>query len=475
MADGDEPGDEPPAEEPKYDQAFFLKLARQGKEDWNKWRRANILRPVTFAGTDFSEAPWDEIDFSGFEFGEHADFSRCKWRGAKWAESSEAFKPGHARFTTATFGDNARFTRATFGDKASFDRAAFGWLASFDGAAFGGWASFDGAAFGDYASFADTRFKGRVAFKGKSKEQWSTDLEANADEKGREAGEALKKWHEDLWKLWGSGPDHFLSISFANARFDGEAVFSGRSFEQTADFTNARFYYPPDFDAATNVARIDFIGAHVGFAPPGKLPWTKYWTNDSRIPLRLRAFRKIVEGTKNHDLERNLYIEERRAERGVYLCQLFERLKKDPKRQRPLIALRLATHILWILIMGVYWALSNYGRHPVLPVVWLVVSVFIFHCGYVAILAPLMPQAGTLDAAKYERTVCMVALGNAVPFVGPLTIDTEIKKFLFCPGFGKCLLIPPEWFQLLVIAQNVLSIILVFFIGLALRNYFKIK
>ncbi len=133
------------------------------------------------------------------------------------------------------------------------------------------------------------------------------------------------------------------------------------------------------------------------------------------------------------------------------------------------------THGLWILVMGVYWALSNYGRNFVVPAIWLASSVWLFHWGYAAILAPFMSQAGTLDAAKYARAEWMVALGNAVPFVGPLTIDAEIKKFLFCPGFGPCLPIPPEGYQLLVIAQNVLSIILVFFIGLALRNYFKIK
>jgi len=86
-----------------------------------------------------------------------------------------------------------------------------------------------------------------------------------------------------------------------------------------------------------------------------------------------------------------------------------------------------------------------------------------------------MPQAGTIDADKYERAEWMVALGNAVPFVGPLTIDGEVKKFLFCPRDANCLPIPPECFQLLVIAQNVVSITCVFFIGLALRNYFRIK
>ncbi len=69
----------------------------------------------------------------------------------------------------------------------------------------------------------------------------------------------------------------------------------------------------------------------------------------------------------------------------------------------------------------------------------------------------------------------MLALGNTVPFVGPLTIDSKVKEFLFCP-WRNCPdpLIPPEGYQLLVLGQNLLSIICVFFIGLALRNYFRI-
>ena len=78
MADKGEttPGDEPPSEEPKYDQAFFLALAAKGKEAWNAWRRdpANKDIYVTFKGADFSEAPRDQINFEGFEFGYGAQF-----------------------------------------------------------------------------------------------------------------------------------------------------------------------------------------------------------------------------------------------------------------------------------------------------------------------------------------------------------------------------------------------------------------
>jgi hypothetical protein len=154
---------------------------------------------------------------------------------------------------------------------------------------------------------------------------------------GADARTSLEKRYKE------SGPDRFLTISFAKAHFgvdahlEGEAIFSGRSFEWIADFTNARFYSPPIFDNVTNATRIDFTGTHVGFVPPGKLAWT----DRSEVPLRLRALRKLTEETKNHDLERDLYIEERKSECGVYWRQEREDLKEAPGLEKPLIFMRL--------------------------------------------------------------------------------------------------------------------------------------
>jgi hypothetical protein len=57
--------------------------------------------------------------------------------------------------------------------------------------------------------------------------------------------------------------------------------------------------------------------------------------------------------------------------------------------------------------------------------------VFFFYWRYTEVLAPLVPKTGPLDTAKYERAVDMLALGNAVPFVGPLTIE-HYKARYFC-------------------------------------------
>jgi hypothetical protein len=282
MADGTTEEAEPPAEKPKYGQAFFLVLALQGKDEWNKWRCEHQDVRVTFAGVDFSESPRDGIDFSGFEFGNNAIFSGCTWRGGR-----SGFAPGRAIFHRAVFGRAADFSTAVFGNFANFTGAAFGASASFTGAAFGAaanfqgavlrWspdfttaefgqganftrtlfgpqtrftlatfgdaAEFSGAAFDDEAVFERTNFKGQVGFTGQSPEQWSTQVEAAV--KGQVSGDELtriKDQFEKFCAIRGAGPDRFLRISFFNASFGGEARFSDRSFERMADFTGAHFY-----------------------------------------------------------------------------------------------------------------------------------------------------------------------------------------------------------------------------------------
>lgn len=475
---------------------FFLDLATKGKEAWNEWRRnpANKDVPVTFAGVDFREAPRDEIHFAGFEFGDSADFSGCRWQRAffdeanfgHWVDFGGATFSHRAYFRAATFGHFSDFSRVTFDELATFAGASFGngdsfGSGSFDGtsatfvrAIFGSAADFSGASFNPAASFDSAIFQGQVDFSGLSEALFGEKLErclGPSDETSAQAREALEARHRSSWKRHGCGPDRFLDISFAKARFYADANFSHRSFEDVADFTNARFYRPPNFDGVTNATQIDLTGASVGFGQPGRINWI----TDSQIPIRLRALRKLAEETKNHDLERDLYIEEREAERGVYLRQLWQYLKQGPKIKWPVNALALLAHLVWIGIMFSYWALADYGHSFVRPVIWLALSVPFFRWRYDEVFAPLMRKAASANAENYEAGLRMLALGNAVPFVGPLTIDSEIKKFLFCAGAEKCLPIPPEGYQSWVIVQNLLSITLVFFIGLALRNYFKIR
>ncbi len=248
----DEPGEQAPAQQQanEHVKASLLDLAAKGKGAWNAWRRdpANKDVRVTFAGIDFSEAPKDQIDFQGFEFGDHANLSQCKWRGSNWEEIQKDpgnFTPGCANFTAATFGDEASFTGAvfgdcakftsvTFGERANFTAAAFGNLASFVGAAFGDQANFVGAAFGELARFDDTVFKGRVEITGITFVKWQAF----------KALLAVGHPHRATWPPHSPGPASLVSISFARAlrrrsQFLGPLVLRCRRFYQCAFLLSA--------------------------------------------------------------------------------------------------------------------------------------------------------------------------------------------------------------------------------------------
>ncbi|MER2605557.1 MAG: hypothetical protein ABTQ29_07000, partial [Siculibacillus sp.] len=166
--------------------------------------------------------------------------------------------------------------------------------------------------------------------------------------------------------------------------------------------------------------------------------------------------------------------------------------------------LPLLGHLVWIGVMALYWAFADYGRSWVRPAVWLVVSLLAFHGGgsiegidarllserrAAAIERVVGDEARTAVAAQYDEAVRLYSVANSIPFVGPLTVDGDVKKFLFCGETGKgvetaaasaakaatCVPLPPRGFQLATIGQNLLSILLVFFMGLALRNYFRLK
>lgn len=202
-------------------------------------------------------------------------------------------------------------------------------------------------------------------------------------------------------------------------------------------------------------------------------------TTNGRIPVRLRAFRKFAEETKNHDLERDLYIEERKAERGVKWRQLLDGLKKAPEElkkhledinnqkkhawlewrlqamaraHRLGIALKIArlfTHLLWITVMFFYWALADYGR----SFVWLLARAFLLLALWKNPLAA--GEGGPVRHGQIRACGGNAGAWQRRAFHRPLAIDSEVKKFLFCAGdvSGKCLPVPPEGYQWLVIGS----------------------
>jgi hypothetical protein len=187
--------------------------------------------------------------------------------------------------------------------------------------------------------------------------------------------------------------------------------------------------------------------------------------------IRLRALRKLADETGNHDLERDLYIEERKAERGIVLAEYW--------REGKIVLLKpkFLAHCLWIALMGGYWLLADYGRSFIRPLFALVASIFVFHASYSTMLKPV----STASETTFRRAVWAFTIANSLPFVGALTLEKEVKEMILCAGAAPdrlaamtdnkpaCLPVPTIAFQ------SIVSGLLIFFIALALRNFFKLR
>jgi Pentapeptide repeats (9 copies) len=499
------------------------------------------LNGATFGnGADLREATFgDNAVFDDATFGHRVDLSRATF-GVRAAASFVGATFGHeADLSGTTFKQGANLMGVTFGEGASFPGARFGGgayliganfkhAASFSGARFGVNADLSGATFGAYADFSGASFESRASFSGATFGTGAsfsdatffgdTDLTAKSIDELRERFKKiydLQKLMESLERtLTDAKPKAFTAVSFASARFNGTVDFSGRDFSERCDLTRARFGQPPKFDECEHKGNIDLNGAAIRFS--GRFygrrtaGWTisgrrtPGWTTDSDVARRLRVLRKLADETKNHDLERDLYIEERKAERGIKLAQLWATKKisnltyqsrafespvwfviwsvmRTDWRKVPPVLIKLIDHWLWIAVMVGYWALSNYGRSFVRPLLALGLSILLFKCAYV--MAVGTPSA--MAAKDFEGAARAYAIANSLPFVGALTLEKDVKMILLCAGrqtqyttvYGPpiCSPLPSPWFQLVTVVQSIFSAICLFFAGLALRNYFKLR
>lgn len=517
---------------------------KEGK-DWAESDSGYIH--VTFADVDFAENDGGRVNFSGFDFGHGADFSNANFgdeanlsdatfdlnanlSGARFgngANLSRARMNLEANLSGTSFGDDADLTGATFIIDANLSNARFGHRVNLSGASFGSWTNLSGASFGndarlaftsfgDYANLSgasfnenadlsgasfgsdadlsDVHFGDGVIFKGFSREEWHKNHLSWLD------GAILNAWTKErkqVRQAWptdaASRPDRWSSISFAGAHFEGHADFTGRTAGDDVDFTSVRFDQPPTFDSFDGYdlygARIGFQGH--GFSPRPKIKWPllrQGWTADSTIGNQLRRLRKLAEPINNHDLERDLYIEERKAERGIYFVKYWQ------ERNVP----RLLAHLAWIAVMGLYWLLADYGRSFLRPLAWLIASVIIFHAALWFALGPNMPSSVVPRAVAaashitdwvrpnlsgFGQAARGYALAHAVPFLGPLTLDKDARTVLICRGDAACVktlngqtaIVTPFRLQALTLVQSFLSTLCFFFAGLALRNYFRVK
>lgn len=503
-----------------------LALARQGKDAWNAWRKESPGEPADFSGADFTLDENKEINFTGLKFGEKANFRgakfgegvdfqvatfgygasfdcatfgrRARFEGATFGDEASFLRAtfdDRARFTGATFGDGAHFVGATFGERAFFEDAkfrhqahfmgatfgdkahfvgttfgdevdfmgaVFGGGAFFGGAAFRGWALFEGTTFRPGAFFEDTTFSGNVYFNSIGEHE----LEDLRNWISRPLDAVAKKRFEGNWNAISRTPDVMEAISFAGVRFRGHASFAGRNFRGPVDFAHAYFDQPPDFSATGGWERLSLTGTRFGFSGEIRFqPGTRrafrrqvrFWTTNPDVATQLRQLRGIANEIRAVDAERDLFILERMAERGVlwkswwqrgWRWRLFGWLRPD--WWQPLIATAL---------MFLYRTLSDCGRSVVLPIMWLCVANFGFYLWYARLVPKPVPEA-----------LLNLTVSSMLPFgvLARPALDDAVKMLFDTSTVTAAV-------QAVAAGQGLINLVLLFLLGLALRNHFRVR
>lgn len=417
-----------------------MALWREGRATWNAWIGYNPRADVDFSGQHFeananSRSDAARIDFSWFVFPEgDVSFDRATFGNGEVSFDRATFSGGKVSFDNATFGDGkVSFDRATFGDgDVRFEDVTFGdGDVSFVGATFGyGNISFRGATFGDRGvSFALAIFG---------------DGDVNFDNAILNKG-GVNFSHASF----GRGAIWMRNLSFAGvARFDSlEKLehcngfsFEGCSFDKLFTFSHkGRMGCPLDLRRTKLTHGVVLHDVHCDYVKQSD--WL--WRNKAADPQDSQRFRRLKElalSEANHAKALEFNAQELRSQR------------------------RHETGWLQDFLQFFYMLLSDYGRSVARPLVALGVATGLF----AALYAQLSTNSKTPSFTDALPAALTYSGGNMFAFV---PIGRSALEQSRADLFGD--MVP---YELLWIAgsQSVLSVILLFLLGLGLRNMFRL-
>ncbi|MCR9140475.1 MAG: pentapeptide repeat-containing protein [Alphaproteobacteria bacterium] len=364
----------------------------------------------------------DVVDFQQTYFPSIVVLGKCHFnRRAVFQETHFAgtayFRDAHftedANFREVHFAGSADFLKAHFTRSAGFQEVHFAGHAVFQKVHFAGHAVFQESHFTDFASFLNAHFADPADFK-------AAHFAKVADFKAA----------------------HFATVAdFQEAHFAGPAIFREARFDLYANFSDG------GFSSETMFERTDFKGRVPKFFHRQMHQATSFTDDPTLWPQVTkdnakdgkRAYtrlRQIAAEAHNPDLEHFFLRQEMRCKKQ--LAEPFDRA--------------------WFWL---YWKLSDYGNSLARPTLWLLVAwlvpglLFLF-----AYASEIIDGTSTLSPLSPFG----LSFANLFSFLGlnRLFFGEVIKEF----GF---------WLSLLAGMQTVAGVILLFFLGLGLRNRFRLK
>ncbi|MEL6947323.1 MAG: pentapeptide repeat-containing protein [Pseudomonadota bacterium] len=419
---------------------------------------------VTFGegAVSFDRATFGEgaVSFIGATFGE----GTVSFNGARFGE-------GTVSFTGATFGEGAvSFDRATFGEgNVSFDEATFGeGNVSFTGATFGeGNVFFNGSTFGEGNVFFNeaTFGEGDVSFRSATFGEGQVSFFAAKFHPATTMNASAMTISGSLFVSCAFGS----RVNFTQLKVGEVASFAGSSFARVPDFRYSKLDRPPEVatmrvpppDMARDPkreaeARNKKLSRFSGFQPAQACPPFQV-TLDKEDVARYRALKAMAEQANDHEKAGEFFAYEMMAKRGVE-----------------------TTSFAGLFVNSVYRSLSGYGQDYVRPLIWMVVSFFVFFFGYLTIAVETTKPADRSKFIEYSPFAASLSASNTVPLLGSLFRFASVPKdhvSAYDRRYNelKKAGLPVDWIVRLSVLQSIIGGILLFLFLLALRNRFRLR
>jgi uncharacterized protein YjbI with pentapeptide repeats len=423
---------------------IYYKLALKGKETWNRWIVSAIdpdiarlhdlpeCAPLSAAEVkalcadlgigalpnpheaDFSYTHFDqEVNFSGFVF------------------TSENTVSPYPRFFASKFASKASFGGCYFTHGCSFAHAEFMQSARFSDSTFGPIVSFHSAKFHTSSDFRRTKFCGEAIFQLAKFEGICSFSES-----------IFKKVADFSGLKDGVSGEYFGEhVDFSGATFDAVVIFDNRLFRHGGDFSYAVFKSVPQFYNSTFHENIKFYNAIFEvFSERNLKNYDEFQLYDVAravrvLTLKCRALNAYDDEMRffSYEMRAKEYLEKGLNKVAIKAYRIFSNF--GVSIARPFIALFCA-----FLCGGLYNCLW-----------WLIAGVRSCSC----------IEYGVADVLAFTAV-------SSLPFVGQTKLATD--------GF-QCLVnqqYMPVIYSMSVL-QGLISTLLIFLIGLGVRNKFRIK
>ncbi|MBU3655589.1 MAG: pentapeptide repeat-containing protein [Alphaproteobacteria bacterium] len=433
--------------------AYFLGVQFTGKAIFNMAQFEAVPNIPFLDASTFAL-----VVFASSRFAGQANFFQAQFTGAvNFCSVQFAHK---TNFFGARFKRKADFIQALFADEVIFHEVQFAGEADFRKATFTGEAAFWKAQFASKANFQEATFTGEASF-------WGATFTGKAD-------------------FWGS--TFAGEARFDQAEFIDMAIFEGASFTGVADFHAARFSKTVSFRGSKWRAVPDFVGtafkdgmaiADLENLQTSLTNHTLDWRNDpTRTPItdRLQALRKMAHDADDRpreldyfalELQSRYQAKKKLVAEGDDTSQETEDgdTNRDSEQDRGWLWPK--RQLIWL-----YGLFSDYGRGIGRPFGWLVGLWVGCALGYAwqAVCwctGSFLEDLATLLSQVYTNAL-LLSLVNALPALG---VASEARKSSLETLYRTDV---PAIVHGIGIFEGVAAILLLFLIGLGLRNRFRL-